>query len=168
MPIPAALIRLHAFADRVTSALAFAPPLIARISVGWVMTEAGLGHLRHLNDMVAYFRDDLHIPFASIQAPMAATTELVCGSLLMVGLFTRLAAIPLMGVMAVAIYTAYHPFVTSEKSWSDLFALSEYLYIVLLTWLAIYGGGFLSADRLLGRLCGKHCAATPEAKPASA
>ena len=78
--------------------------------------------------------------------------------------FFRLAALPLIVIMCVAIWTAQHDFISSAKSWSDLFALSEFLYIALLTWLAVYGGGLLSVDRLLGKLCGKQCAAKPEAK----
>lgn len=158
MAIPAIFIRLHAIADRVAKVLSFIPPLIARIAVGWVFVEAGWGKLHNLENVTNYFRE-LGIPAPEIQAPMASVTELVCGALLMLGLFTRLAALPLIVVMCVAIWTAQHEYLTSAKSWSDLFALSEFLYIALLTWLAVYGGGFLSADRLLGKLCGRHCAA---------
>lgn len=164
MAIPAILIRLHAIADRATKALSFIPPLLARIVVGWVFVESGWGKLHNLAGVTSYFRE-LGIPAAEIQAPMAATTELICGAMLMIGLFTRLASLPLIVVMCVAMWTAQHDFLTGAKSWSDLFALSEFLYIGLLTWLVVYGGGFLSVDRLLGTLCGRRCSAASEPKP---
>jgi putative oxidoreductase len=48
--------------------------------------------------------------------------------------------------MAVAIATAKRGDIHEV---SDLFALSEFLYIVLLAWIATAGPGALSVDRLL-------------------
>lgn len=68
-----------------------------------------------------------------LQAPSASANEFVCGALLLAGLFTRLATIPLMVTMVVAIVTAQR-----DNVWSlnDLFGLSGYLYIALLVRLA--------------------------------
>ena len=72
------------------------------------------------------FFTELGIPAPQFQAPLAATAELVCGALLLVGLFTRVATLPLIGVMAVALLTALRDQIHAA---SDLFGLAEYLYI---------------------------------------
>ncbi len=140
--------RIIALYDRGTTMLLkldFLPLLVARLSVGWVMVESGWGKLGNLPKVVDYFRS-LGIPAPELQAPMAATSEFAFGALLMMGLFTRISSIPLMVIMTVAIVTAKRD---ELNGISDLFGFIEYLYIVLLLFLLIRGGGFLSLDRLL-------------------
>lgn len=121
------------------------PLLIARVSVGWVMTESGWGKIHNIPNLVNYFRG-LGIPAPEIQAPMAAVSELTFGITLMIGLFTRISAIPLMVIMTVAIITAKRDEIQSA---SDLFGMSEFLFIVLLLVLLVRGGGAWSCDRVL-------------------
>ena len=79
-----------------------------------------------------------------------ACTELVCGALILVGLATRIATIPLMITMAVALLTALR---SDIHGLSDLFGVSEFLYIALLAWLGAYGAGPVSLDRVVaGRM----------------
>ena len=99
-----------------------------------------------------------------LQATLVASTELVCGSLLLLGLVTRLAAAPLIVTMLVAIKTALWPGLDSA---GELFGLSETLYIVLLAWLATAGPGPLSIDALLERARPRPMA-REEGKPALA
>jgi putative oxidoreductase len=68
--------------------------------------------------------------------------------LILLGLFTRLAAIPLIVVMIVAIATAKR---SEIGGLSDLLGFVEMLYIVLLSWLATAGPGPFSLDRLAVR-----------------
>ncbi len=134
--------------DRLVSGLLqleFIPQLMARITLGGVFIESGWGKLHNLNKVTEYFQS-LGIPAAHIQAPFAAGCELVCGAAVLVGLFTRLSAIPLMVIMVVAILTAKREELDGV---SALFGFIEYLYIVLLLWLVVRGGGCLSLDRLL-------------------
>jgi putative oxidoreductase len=125
--------------------LDFLPLLVARLSVGWVMVESGWGKLGNLSMVVDYFRE-LGIPAPEIQAPMAASSEFLFGGLLMLGLFTRISSIPLMVIMTVAIITAKRD---ELHGVSDLLGFIEYLYIALLLFLLVRGGGALSLDRLL-------------------
>jgi putative oxidoreductase len=118
------------------------PALLTRISIGVVFIESGWGKLHHLEKVVEFFTS-LGIPAARLQAPFVATVELVCGALVLIGLFTRFAAIPLIGVMIVAILTAKLKEITMI---SDLFSMFEYLYIILLAWLAVAGAGAISID----------------------
>ena len=138
-------------ADRAAGALerylGWLPPTLARVTVGWIFVQSGWGKLHHLDQVVKFF-SDLGIPAPQIQAPFAAATEFSCGSLVLLGLATRLAAPPLMVIMAVALSTALRDRIDEL---SDLFALAEYCYVVLLVGLAIYGGGPLSLDAWIAR-----------------
>jgi putative oxidoreductase len=59
---------------------------------------------------------------------------------------TRIACVPLIIVMIVAIATARHEEVTSLGA---LFGFVEYLYILLLLWIGVAGPGPLSLDAIL-------------------
>lgn len=120
------------------------PPLLARLTIGFIFVQAGWGKLNNLDNVVAFFTE-LGIPAPGIQAPFVAGVEFVCGLLVLVGLFTPLASIPLIGTMVVAIITAKR---SDIGELSDLFAMSEYLYILLLVYLAVKGAGALSIDRI--------------------
>ena len=120
-------------------------PLLTRLSIGYIFVESGYGKLTHLDKTIGFF-SSLGIPYPEFQAPLAAGMEWVCGLLILVGLATRLASVPLMVIMMVAIRTAKWEDVTDVSS---LLGLSEFLLIVLLCWLIAYGSGHLSVDRLL-------------------
>ena len=131
----------------VGSRLAWLAPLVARITVGWVFAMTGWGKLHALPKIIDYFTE-LGIPYPQYQAPFAAANELVCGILLLIGLATRVAAIPLIIVMLVAIRTAQWDNVDSLAA---LLGLVEWAYIAIFLWLAIAGPGPVSIDGLIGR-----------------
>lgn len=120
-------------------------PLVARITLGVLFMSTGWGKVHNLAKVTAYF-GELGIPFPGIQAPMVSFIELIGGALLVVGLASRLAALPLMGSMAVAILTAQRE---NVHGLPDLFGLVEWTYLVLLLWVAIAGPGKISLDRAL-------------------
>lgn len=127
--------------------LAWLPPTLTRLTLGWVFLLSGWGKLHHLPKVIAFFTE-LGIPAPQFQAGMVATFEFVFGGLILIGLSTRLAVVPLIGTMVVALITAKASEISDA---SDLFGTSEYLYIVLFIWLGIVGAGPFSVDRLLAR-----------------
>ena len=131
----------------VTERLEWLPPTVARCTVGWVFLLSGWGKLHNLPKVVDFFRS-LGIPAPEFQAPFASANELACGALVLAGLFSRVATIPLMITMVVALVTAQRG---NIGSLDDLFGLSEYLYIALLGWIAVAGPGPRSLDALLVR-----------------
>ncbi|MDB5051368.1 MAG: DoxX family protein [Fibrobacteres bacterium] len=126
---------------------AWLPPLIARITVGWVFVESGWGKLHHLDKVTGFFTD-LGLPAPAFHAHLVATTEFAGGLLLLAGLFTRIASVPLTIIMFVAIATAKK---SELHGFSDLIGFSEYLYMVLLAWLIVSGPGLLALDSLIAR-----------------
>lgn len=139
--------RLRRLIDSVAGALAWLPPLVTRVTLGWTFLLTGWGKLHNIPKVVGFFTE-LGIPAPEFQARLVATTEFVCGALLLLGLVTRLASIPLIITMVVAILTAKKGDI---GGFSDLFGVMEYLYIALLLWLGSYGAGALSLDRVFAR-----------------
>ena len=82
--------------------LSWLPPTLARLAVGVVFAGTGWGKLHHLDKITSFFAD-LGIPAPGFNAVLVGSAELICGVLLLIGLFTRLASLPLIVVMAVAI-----------------------------------------------------------------
>jgi putative oxidoreductase len=74
--------------------------------------------------------------------------EFVGGILLLVGLFTRIAAAPLVVVMVVAIISAKFGDIDSLET---LLGFEEMSYLALFLWLAVAGPGPVSIDYLLTR-----------------
>ena len=57
------------------------------------------------------------IPYPELMGPVVGIVETVCGALIIVGLFTRLAAIPLIVIMIVAIVSTKIPTLLGHDFW---------------------------------------------------
>ena len=131
----------------ILSKIEWLPPLLARLAVGYLFFLAGKGKLLNL-DRTTNFFGELGIPFPYASAILAASTECFGGILIMAGLLTRLASIPLAFVMAVAIATAKWDEVNSI---GDFVGLSELAYLLIFVWLTTAGAGKASLDHLMTR-----------------
>jgi putative oxidoreductase len=156
-----AVLRIRRFILSAAERLSWLPPTLARVAIGVVFVGTGWGKLHNLDKITGFFAE-LGIPAPGFNAVLASSAELVCGALILVGLLTRLASLPLIVVMAVAILTAKRGEIGGL---SDLLGFVETLYIVLLAWLATAGPGPLSLDRVALRAPG---GTGPAAKPAPA
>ena len=119
-------------------------PLAVRLSLGAVFLGTGWGKLHSLGQVTSFFTD-LGIPFPAAQAALVSGVELVGGTLILLGLFTRFAALPLMGTMVVAILTAKRPEIDGLRS---LLAFEESTYLAGFLWLLVAGAGKASLDWL--------------------
>src|SRR5262245_43879838 len=127
--------------------------LVVRIAVGIEFFGSGLGKLGKLSGLIQYFRS-LGIPAPESLAPFAASTELVGGALIAIGLATRPAALMLCGVMTVAIVTAAAPEKHITATWHGLlefFYLPEWGLLLMLAWLVFAGPGPASLDARVGK-----------------
>jgi putative oxidoreductase len=147
MSLTSSFAALSSLMNLVTARFRWLPPTLARLTLGWVFLLSGWGKLHGLPEVIDYFRS-LGIPAPQIQAPFASSVEFLCGALLLLGLGSRFAAVPLVVVMLVAIGTARREELTSMGA---LFGFIEYLYIVLLVYVIVEGPGPLSTDALLER-----------------
>src|SRR5260370_1562057 len=98
------LPRLKAARDaaiRALHAINWLPLLLARLTVGLVFALTGWGKVHDLAKVTGFFTK-LGIPHAAFMAGLVGYCELICGVLVLVGLLTRLATIPLITTMIVA------------------------------------------------------------------
>jgi putative oxidoreductase len=73
--------------------------------------------------------------------------EMFCGILILFGILTRLASIPLLIIMIIAFITTKLPLLTTKGFWTFLHEYSlEFSLTLLLVLLIIYGGGKWSVD----------------------
>jgi putative oxidoreductase len=90
------------------------------------------------------------IPAPEFFAPFVGVVEIVCGTLLIVGLFTRLDVIPLMIDISVAIITTKIPMLSAAGFWSMAHeARTDYCMLLGLIFLLLVGSGPFSIDRLI-------------------
>jgi putative oxidoreductase len=137
------LARLRATVDKLT----FIGPALARLTLGLIFIGTGWGKLHSLGDVTEFFAS-LHIPAPGFNARLASVTEFVGGILLLVGLGTRLAAVPVATTMVVAILTAKR---AELGGLTDLVGFDEWTYLVMCVWLVVAGPGPLSLDALVAR-----------------
>ncbi len=132
---------------------------ITRVGLGLFFAKAGWGKVftpEGFDGMVSVVSSS-GIPFPVINAAIASGIECFGGLMLILGLATPWAALGLMSVMGVALFTN---FVAGAPG--GLLAnvgyymyLPETLYILLLWWVTAYGGGPLSVDAVLKKRCCK-------------
>lgn len=105
------------------------------------------------------------IPYPQLTGPFVGIVETICGALIILGLFTRLAAIPLIIIMIVAIVSTKIPILIGHDFWifhlpklprygfwSMLHeARADFCMLLAAIYLLIEGGGAWSLDAVLAR-----------------
>jgi len=97
------------YQDPSGGATAASATILIRLSVGAVFLSEGIQKFLFSADVGAGRFVRIGIPAPEIMGPLVGVTEIVCGALILLGLFTRLAALPIIGIMLVAILTTKIP-----------------------------------------------------------
>ncbi|MEO7982854.1 MAG: DoxX family protein [Bacteroidota bacterium] len=117
--------------------------LMLRLSLGGLMIPHGYQKLQSFAAKSAGFSDPFHI---GGPASMSLTifAELFCAVLIVLGLMTRLACIPLIIAMSVAVFYSHH-----GQIWGD----GEHAALYLFGFIALLftGPGKVSMDKLIGK-----------------
>ncbi len=115
--------------------------LLFRFAVGAVFMKAGLTKIASWQTTVALFRDEYKVPVLppELAAAMGATFELGCSTLLLFGLATRVATLPLLGMLTVIQLFVY------PSAWAEHLTWGSILIAILTR-----GAGAASLDRLVG------------------
>ena len=111
-----------------------------RIFIGAMMLTHGIGKLQNYNAIVNSFPDPLGIGSA-VSFTLITLTEVGCSVLLIMGLLTRLATLPLIFGMFVATFIAF-----PEKSFAE--GELSFVYMGIYIMLLISGGGQYALDAL--------------------
>lgn len=119
--------------------------LFARLVVAYGFYEPAMMKWSDMSSVAQWF-GSLGIPFPTVNAYMAATTEITGVVLLTLGLLTRLISIPMIVIMIVAIFTVHIN--NGFSAGNNGFEIPLYYMIFLLIFLS-HGAGKFSIDRLI-------------------
>jgi putative oxidoreductase len=138
------------FAARLLNPLQSLFALGARLYVSWQFLKSGYLKVTSWDSTIYLFENEYHTPVLSPHAAAVAGSfgELFFPTLLVLGLVSRLSAIGLFAVNAMAVISYSHVLLAEGSE----AALGQHiLWGTLLVFLMIYGPGKLSLDYLLNR-----------------
>lgn len=114
--------------------------LFMRIFIGAMMLTHGIGKIQNYNAIVNSFPDPLGIGSAA-SFTLITLIEVGCSVLIIMGLFTRLATLPLIFGMYIATFIAF-----PEKTFAE--GELSFVYMGIYIMLLVSGGGRYALDAL--------------------
>jgi len=121
--------------------------ILVRILVGWVFLSEGIQKFLFPAALGAGRFAKIGIPYPQFFAPFVGVIEIVCGGLLILGFLTRLAAIPLLIDITVAILTTKIPLLEKSGFWATMHeARTDFCMWLGSLFLLIVGAGPWSFD----------------------
>jgi putative oxidoreductase len=137
---------------RLAATNAPAATLLVRMALGGIFLSEGIQKFLFPADVGVGRFAQIGIPAPSVVAPFVGVVEIGCGLLLLVGLLTRLAALPLLIDMVVAIATTKVPILLKSGFWKMAHeARTDYAMLLGCLFLALAGAGTYSLDAHLAR-----------------
>lgn len=132
--------------------------VLIRILVGWVFLSEGIQKFLFPAALGVGRFVKIGIPWPQVMAPFVGVVETLCGSLLIIGLFTRLATVPLLVDIGVALYSTKIITFAKNGFWGTLHeARTDVSMLLGLIFLLLLGGGAWSLDAwLAGRRDANH------------
>jgi len=123
------------------------PGLIVRLVVGIIFLSEGIQKFLYPGDLGGGRFAKLGIYPPVFWANLTGVFEICCALLVLVGLFIRLAVIPLIVIMMVAFVTTKWTFFKQKGFWSMIHeSRTDFAMVMLLILLFIYGAGNYSRD----------------------
>lgn len=124
--------------------------LLIRILVGWVFLSEGIQKFLFPDSLGVGRFVKIGIPWPQIMAPFVGVVEIVCGFLLLIGLITRLATVPLLIDIVVALYSTKIVTLAKNGFWGTLHeARTDVSMLLGLIFLLLVGAGAYSLDSWL-------------------
>lgn len=123
--------------------------ILIRILVGWVFVSEGIQKFLFPDALGVGRFMKIGIPLPQFSAPFVGFVEIICGLLVIFGLFTRFAAVPLLAIILTAIGTTKLPelFHPGQGVWYMLHdARTDFSMLLGLLFLLLVGPGPLSVD----------------------
>lgn len=124
--------------------------ILIRLLVGAVFLSEGIQKFLFPDQLGAGRFLEIGLPSPEILGPFVGGVEILSGALLLIGLLTRIAAIPLVVVMAVALTTTKWPILVNQGFWVMAHeARTDWSMTLGALFLLLVGGGSWSADAWL-------------------
>ena len=121
--------------------------LLLRILVGWVFLSEGIQKFLFPAALGPGRFARIGIPAPSVTAPFVGIVEIVCGVLLIAGLFTAFAAVPLLIDILVAIATTKIPMLLKQGFWAAMHeGRTDFCMLLGLIAVLCLGPGALALD----------------------
>jgi putative oxidoreductase len=122
--------------------------IIIRMMVGAVFLSEGIQKFLYAEKLGSGRFAKIGLPNPDFLGPFVGSFEIACGILILIGLFTRLAAIPLFTIMIVAISTTKAQLLADTGFWSMLHdSRTDWSMLLGSIFLFINGAGECSIDR---------------------
>lgn len=93
------------------------PVAIVRLMVGWVFLVEGILKFSWPDELGVGRFTSIGIPAPNVMAPFVGVVEILCGALVIAGLLTRFAAVPLLIDISVAILSTKIPMWLGHGYW---------------------------------------------------
>ena len=121
--------------------------LAIRLMIGGVFFLEGIKKFLFVEQWGAGRFTRIGIPAPHVMAPFVGVVEVVCGLLVLLGLRTRLAAVPLLADISVAIATTKIPLLFRSGFWPmEAEARTDFSMLMGLIFLLLVGSGGWSLD----------------------
>lgn len=122
--------------------------IIIRIIAGLIFISEGILKYKQAQWMGPGRFTEIGFSHPFFWAYFTGGIEILCGTLVLTGLITRLASIPLLIVMITAFFETKIPIIETSGIWAFLHEYTtDFALTLLLVFLLIHGGGKWSADR---------------------
>jgi len=126
--------------------------ILVRLMVGAVFLSEGIQKFLFPADVGAGRFAKIGLPSPEFFGLLVGGFEIVCGVLVLLGLLTRVAVIPLLTIMAVALYSTKLPLLMNSGFWQMAHAArTDFSMVLGSVFLLIVGAGLWSLDALLQR-----------------
>ena len=136
--------------ERILQPSSFRSTLIVQVLVGWVFVSEGIQKFLFPAVRGAGRFAKIGLPAPDLLGPFVGSVEIVCGLLVLWGLATRLAVIPLLIIMTTAIMTTKIPMGLEQGFWQMAHAARTDVSMFLGSlFLLINGAGPVSLDARL-------------------
>ena len=124
--------------------------LLVRLLAGGVFLSEGIQKFLYPLELGTGRFIKIGIPAPDLMAPFVGVVEIVCGVLLIAGLLTRLAAVPLIVDITVAIWTTKIPILMKQGFWAMAHeARTDWCMLLGSVFLMLVGAGAWSIDAKL-------------------
>jgi putative oxidoreductase len=124
--------------------------ILIRLMVGAVFFSEGIQKFLFADKLGTGRFEKIELPNPAFFGPFVGSFEITCGFLVLLGLLTRLAAIPLFTIMLVAIGTTKIQLLEVNGFWSMLHdSRTDWAMLLGCIFLVIKGGGKWSLDNKL-------------------
>jgi putative oxidoreductase len=126
--------------------------VLVRLIVGVVFASEGIQKFLFPGALGVGRFAKIGLPVPDLLAPLVGAFEVTCGILVLLGLCTRLATVPLIMIMAVAIVTTKVPLLLGKGFWVMAHeARADWSMLLGSVYLLLVGAGRWSVDAVLAR-----------------